>query len=90
MHIEVASTPNTPPKEKGDLLERFAQDFLHTQNYEVETQVRVTAAELDLLCKHRVNGRTVYVECKAHRDQLSSNALTNLLGKITFNRRYRE
>jgi hypothetical protein len=75
-------TPNTPSKEKGDLLERFAENFLRTQNYEVETQVRVTAAELDLLCKHRVNGRTLYVECKAHRDPLSSNELKNLLGTI--------
>jgi restriction endonuclease len=49
----------------------------------VETQVRVTAAELDLLCKNRVNGRTLYVECKAHRDPLSSNELKNLLGTIT-------
>jgi hypothetical protein len=83
MQIEVASTPNTPSKEKGDLLERFAEDFLRTQNYEVDNQVRVTAAELDLLCKHRVNGRTLYVECKAHRDPLSSNELKNLLGTIT-------
>src|SRR6266436_6505922 len=82
MQIEVASTPNTPPKEKGDLLEKFAKDFLRTQNYEVETQVRVTAAELDLLCKHRVNGRTLFDECEAHRDPLSSNELKNLLGTL--------
>lgn len=82
MQIEIAGVPNTPSKEKGDLLERFAKDFLHTQNYEVETQVRVTAAELDLLCKHKVNGRTLYVECKAHREPLSANELKNLLGTI--------
>jgi hypothetical protein len=28
MQIEVASTPNMPSKEKGDLLERFAENFL--------------------------------------------------------------
>ena len=84
MQIEVASLPDIPAKAKGDLLERFAEDFLRTQSYEVETQVRVTAAELDLLCKHRVNGRTLYVECKAHRDPLSSNELKNLLGTIAF------
>lgn len=84
MQIEVASAPNMPSKEKGDLLERFAEDFLRTQNYEVETQVRVTAAELDLLCKHRVKGLTLDVECKAHRDTLSANELTKLLGTVGF------
>src|SRR5262245_44785826 len=83
MQIEVASIPNAPTKEKGDLLEKLAEDFLRTQTYEVETQVRVTAAELDLLCKHRVNGRKLYVECKAHRDPLSANELKNLLGTIS-------
>ncbi len=84
MQIEVASAPDMLSKEKGDLLERFAEDFLRTQNYEVETQVRVTAAELDLLCKHRVKGLTLYIECKAHRDPLSANELTKLLGTIGF------
>lgn len=84
MQIEVASAPDMPPKEKGDLLERFAGEYLRTQNYKVETQVRVTAAELDLLCKHQVRGLTLYVECKAHRDPLSANELTKLLGTIGF------
>lgn len=83
MRIEVASIAGTPAKEKGDLLEKFAADFVQTQGYKVESQVRVTAVELDLLCKHNVSGRTLYVECKAHRDPLSANALTNLLGTIT-------
>jgi hypothetical protein len=84
MRIEVATTPSALAKEKGDLLEQFAETFLRTQSYEVETQVRLTAIELDLLRKHRVSGRTLYVECKAHRDLLSANILTNLLGAITF------
>lgn len=84
MQIEVASVPDMPSKEKGDLLEVFAEDFLRIQNYEVERQVRVTAVELDLLCKHQVKGLTLYVECKAHRDPLSANELTKLLGTIGF------
>jgi len=84
MNIEVAVPSNEPPQVKGDLLEELASEFLHTQNCEVTEKVRVTAAELDLLCKHKVNQRNIYVECKAHREPLSSNVLTNLLGKITF------
>ena len=54
-HIEVATPPGTPAKEKGDLLEELAADLLRIQNYEVTKQLRVTATELDLLCKHNVN-----------------------------------
>jgi len=82
MRIEIATAPDQTNKEKGDLLERFAADFLRTQGYSVETQVRVTAAELDLLCTHRVSGRRLYAECKAHRDPLDANALKNLLGTV--------
>lgn len=84
MRIEVAAPQNASTKEKGDLLEQFASDLLKTQNYEVDTEVRVTASELDLLCKHRVNQRVIYVECKAHRKTLNANVLKNLLGTITF------
>ena len=78
MRIEVATPPNTSTKDKGDLLEQISSEFLRMQNYEVSTEIRVTASELDLLCKHRVNQRVIYVECKAHRDTLSANVLTNL------------
>ena len=82
-HIEVATPPDTPSKEKGDLLENLAEDLLRIQNHKVTNQVRVTATELDLLCEHQVNRRIVYVECKAHREPISANVLTNLLGELT-------
>ncbi len=83
MHVEVAAPKSASGKEKGDLLEQVSSEFLRTQNYDVDTQLRVTATELDLLCKHRVNQRIIYVECKAHRDPLGANPLTNLLGTVT-------
>ena len=86
MRIEVATAPAAPNKDKGDLLEHLAGEVLRTQNYRVTEQVRVTASELDLLCQHDVNCRVLYVECKAYRDTLSANVLTNLLGKITFHK----
>lgn len=82
--IEVATSPGSSTKEKGDLLERLAEDLLRIQNYAVTNQLRLTATELDLLCKHQVNQKTVYVECKAHRESISANVLTNLLGTIDF------
>ena len=82
--IEVATPSGTPNKEKGDLLEGLAADLLRIQNYEVTNQLRLTATELDLLCKHRVNRKSVYVECKAHRAPIGANVLTNLLGTLNF------
>lgn len=84
MHIEVATSRSQSSKDKGDLLENLAAELLRTQSYDVETEVRRTASELDLLCRHSVSNRQIYVECKAHRENLSANVLKNLLGTVTF------
>lgn len=65
-------------------MESLSTQLLGVQGYNVSTQVRVTASELDLLCNHRVSGKTIYVECKAHREPLSANILKNLLGTVEF------
>lgn len=82
-NIEVAAPKTASSTEKGRLLEAFAEEFLRTQGYDVESQIRVTAAELDLLCKHKMTDDRLYVECKAHRKPLSANALKKLLGTIS-------
>jgi hypothetical protein len=86
MNIEVATPLDATTKQKGDLLEQTAAEFLKTQGFEVHQQVRSTASELDLLCKHKVNKRVVYAECKAQRETLSANILTQLLGTIGFHK----
>ena len=80
--IEVAVHSDDPNTEKGNLLENLAEGLLKTQNYTVTNQVKLTGTELDLLCEHQVNGKTVYVECKAHQDPISANVLKNLLGTL--------
>jgi hypothetical protein len=82
MRIETAATSGSPTKVKGDLLEDLAVKLLRTQNCEVTTQIRVTASELDLLCEHRVTRKSIYVECKAYRDNVDANILKNLLGTV--------
>lgn len=85
MRIEVATTrAQSTTKDKGSLLEGIASDLLQTQNYSVVTEVRRTGSELDLVCRHKVNDRKLYVECKAHRDPLSASDLRQLLGTIEF------
>ena len=83
MRIEVAIAGSQSAKQRGDLLEALAEDLLRIQGYSVESEVRRTGSELDLLCKNKINGRTIYVECKAQREPLSANILKNLLGTVT-------
>jgi len=82
MLIEVITELNAPNTDKGNLLENLASEFLRTQGYEVSSQVRVAASELDLLCEHKVSKKQIYVECKAHKDNLSAKVLVNLLGTV--------
>ena len=64
MRIEVISSPNEAKKVQGNVLEIFIADWLKVQGYEIDTNVRVTGCELDLLCRNAVSGRTIYVERK--------------------------
>lgn len=84
MRIEIAVAPGVSATERGKLLESLAAQLLEIQNFAVTKQVRVTAAELDLVCEHRVAGSLIYVECKAHRDTLGGPALRQLLGTVQF------
>ncbi len=39
--------------------------------------------ELDLLCRHKISGKEIYVECKAYRDKnIDANILKNLAGTL--------
>ncbi len=85
MDIEVAVPHDYTTKQRGDLLEELVADFMKVQGYDFEREVRITASELDLLCKHKINKKIVYVECKAYRETLSANILTQLLGTVVSN-----
>jgi hypothetical protein len=83
MKIEVALYQEASTKERGDLLEKLAAELLKAQNYEVIEEIGFTGVELDLLCKHKVSGKEIYVECKAYRDKkIDANILKNLLGTV--------
>jgi len=82
MNIEVAVAPGSTTKHKGDLLENLAEKLLVAQSYKVTKEIRFTGIELDLLCKHTVSGRNIYVECKAYRDNIDANIIKNLAGSL--------
>ncbi|EIV6852338.1 restriction endonuclease [Klebsiella aerogenes] len=82
MQIEVATESGDTTKQKGDLFEGLVKDLLSAQGYEVETELRVTGAELDLLCKHKINAKEIYVECKAQKEKISAPILNKLIGIV--------
>jgi hypothetical protein len=82
MKIEVSSEEGDPNKVKGDLFEILVKDLLAAQNYVVKEEVRVTGSELDLLCKHKVNNKEIYVECKAQKDKINAPIISKLLGTV--------
>ena len=85
MNIEVALHKSASTKERGDLLESLVGILLEAQSYEVIQEIRFTAVELDLLCKHKVSGKEIYVECQAYRDKnIDANILKNLAGTLFF------
>lgn len=81
--IEVAVPPETSTTERGDVLERFADRFLKTQNYHVTQKIRVTGMEIDLLAKEISTGEEIIVECKAHRQTISADVIAKLVGNVT-------
>jgi hypothetical protein len=82
MKIEVACAREDNTKQKGDLLENLAKSLLEAQNYVVIQEIRIVGAELDLLCKHNVSGKEIYVECKAQKDPISAPVIRQLWGTV--------
>lgn len=82
MKIEIACRPEDSTKDKGSLLENLAADLLSAQSYKVIKEIRLTGAELDLLCKHEVSGKEIYVECKAQSGNIGAPILRQLNGTV--------
>ena len=82
MKIEVACRLSDSTKAKGDLLEGLATDLLSAQSYKVIENIGGPGVELDLLCKHDVSGKEIYVECKAQAANISAPTLRLLTGTV--------
>lgn len=82
MKIEVACHKKDSTKVKGDLLESLSKELLESQGYDVIEEIRFTGVELDLLCKHKVSGKEIYVECKAQKEKIGAPILRQLLGTV--------
>jgi len=84
MKIEVAckKEESKNKKIKGDLLESLSKKLLEAQGYNVIEEIRIVGAELDLLCKHKVSDKIIYVECKAQKEHISAPILRQLWGTV--------
>lgn len=82
VNIEVILPKDASTTEKGMVLETFARRLLESQNFRVTQQVRITAAEVDLLAEEKTTGERVFIECKAYRSPISADVLTKLLGNV--------
>ncbi len=81
--IEVAAPEGTDTTTRGRLLSKFAKEFLESQNFTVEEEVRLTGNEVDLLATERQTGERHFVECKAHRANIAAEAITKIVGNVT-------
>ncbi|RXJ87781.1 restriction endonuclease [Arcobacter sp. CECT 8985] len=82
MKIEVACKDDDSNKKKGDLLESLSKKLLKAYGYYVIEEIRIVGAELDLLCEHKVNGKKIYVECKAQKAPIAAPILRQLWGTV--------
>ncbi|NEN84863.1 restriction endonuclease [Paenibacillus elgii] len=80
--IEVVVSDTKSTTFKGNLLEQLGKEVLETMQYDVIEQVRITGAEIDLFAVHKVSGEKIYVECKAHKDNLSADVLSKIIGNV--------
>ncbi|HHD2718866.1 TPA: restriction endonuclease [Clostridium perfringens] len=82
-HIEVCVSKDIQNTEKGRILERLGKDVLESMQYYVKEEIRLTGIEVDLLAINKISGEEIYVECKAHKNPLSADVITKILGNLT-------
>lgn len=80
--LELIVSDKATTTEKGQLLESLGREVLNILQYNVEEAVRLTGIEVDLLAENRISGEKIFVECKAHQNNLSADVFTKLIGNI--------
>ena len=80
--IEVAAPEGFSNADRGKILEDLMRDVFDASGYNSGPAIRVTGMEIDIPATNKVTGEQVYTECKAHRDNLSAEALAKILGNV--------
>lgn len=83
LRIEIAVGDNVNTTAQGNLLEQLIAEILQILQHRVDTNVRVTGMEIDLLAENTMSKEKIYVECKAYTStNVSADTLTKLLGNV--------
>jgi len=82
-HLLLSIPEDWTTDEKGQFFEKFVSDLLQPLRFTVVDRLRFTGMEIDLLAKSKDGPTKVLVECKAHRDPLSADTISKLLGNVT-------
>ena len=77
--IEIASNTKIN-KQKGDLLENLTQIIFEKKGYKVVKEFRRTGVEIDIQAKDCKTNERIYVECKAHKENLSAEVISKIIG----------
>ena len=81
-NIEVSVTEGTTNTERGNLLVDLMRDVFDATTHTSGPAIRITGMELDTTATHNVTGEKVYAECKAHREPVSAESISKLLGTV--------
>ena len=74
-------------QEKGSAFERLMVLILDKLGYtDIRTKVHTTGMELDIEARHKVTGRSVLCECKAHVEEIGTDELKKFLGTLAHER----
>lgn len=71
--------------QKGEFFEKFVASLIEPMRYEIVSRVRYTGMEIDLMAKGCDQPKTIYIECKALKENIASDVITKLIGNIWLN-----
>lgn len=75
--VQIHPNPTISNKEKGDFFEYLLRSIMDRQRYDINSRIRFTGTEIDLLCQHKDRpSETALVECKA-RTNITSDDIKN-------------
>ena len=67
---------------KGNFFEQFVASLIEPMRYKVTSRIRYTGMEIDLLAKGCDQPKTIYIECKALKENISADVITKLIGNV--------
>lgn len=82
--IEIVSSKFSNKKIKVDLLKNLCEKVLEEMQYEVHKEVRKKELDVELIAKHKVNQESIFIKCKAYKENVSPSDIRQLVGRLFF------